>query len=176
MPTEASRKVKHNGGAALFGLWATMWTLFRAVLAFLAATAVVALVGLAYSAIRRRGFGPDSVSWILRLTWEQLVALGFGALVAVALLSIVWRALSRHGGLHGLLRKAAALAVLALYLWGSYCAYHVSRSRHKSLPWAAIHSLYSWPYVGFSFGEWASEYPKQPLSKTLRQFSSIMGM
>jgi hypothetical protein len=176
MATQAYKKGKHLGYPVRSGFGEAAWALLRVVLAFVAVTSAVVLSGLAYYAIRRRGFGPGSVAWLFPLSREQLVALGFGVIVAFSLVGLVWMALTRRGAPPGgLVRKAAALLVLVLYLWGAYCAYHVSSALNRSPRWASIHCLYSWPYVGFSFAEWATNHPNQPLGKTLRQFRWLMG-
>jgi hypothetical protein len=149
--------------------------LLRVVLAFLAITAAVILSGLTYYTLKGRSFGAGSFAWLFQLSREQLAALGLGVVVALSLVGLVL-ALARRGAPQGWLRKVTALAVLGLYLWGADCAYHVSGALNRSSRWASIHCLYSWPYVGVSFAEWATSHPKQPLGKTLRQFRGLMGM
>jgi hypothetical protein len=177
MAAGVSMNRKHLGHSALLALGEATWMVLRVVLAFLAVTAAVVLSGLAYYDLKRRGFGPGSVAWLFRLRGEQLAALAFGVVVAVSLIGLVWLALTRRDGAEGgWLRKAAALLVLVLYLWGADCAYHVSSTLNRSSRWASIHCLYSWPYVGLSFAGWAAGHSDQSLGKSLRQFRERTGI
>lgn len=72
------------------------------------------------------------------------------------------------------IERLAVLGVLILYVVGVRAAYHISLAMGHSRDWVIIHAVYSWIYVGFSFGGWVSHHRNQPLAPTLRQFLKFM--
>jgi hypothetical protein len=140
-----------------------------------AASALSGVVAISGWAVDNSSLVGTAISSVQVLVDGAFVGYAIGLVVALSLVGLVL-ALARRGAPQGWLRKVTALAVLGLYLWGVDCAYHVSGALNRSSRWASIHCLYSWPYVGVYFAEWATSHPKQPLGKTLRQFRGLMGM
>ena len=161
--------------------------IFRAILAFVAITAALVLVGVTYTYFGSGHFDPRSIaSWFLRLSPQQWIALGVGIAVALVMILIPCAKITGRKGTRDVDSPApprrrfvewlGVVAVLALYVAGLASAYHVSLALGQSRDWAVIHSVYSWVYVGYSFTGWVGEHSKQPLGKTLRQFLVMMGM
>ena len=158
----------------------------RATLRFAAITVSLVLIGVAYTLIGRRAFDPLSIpAWFLRLSPQQWIGLGAGVVVAFIIVAVpcsrITAGVARDyetpsPSPRRIVRTLAVIAVLCLYLAGVSGAYRLSLALGHSPDWAIIHSVYSWAYVGFSFGGWVADHWKQPLGKTLRQFLAMMRM
>lgn len=159
--------------------------IFQAVLAFVAITAALVLVGVAYAHFGSGHFDPRSIaSWFVRLSTQQWIALGVGIVVAFLMVLIPCAKITgrkRTGDMDSpspprrrFVETLGVVAVLLLYAAGLGGAYHLSLALGQSRDWAIIHSVYSWVYVGYSVAGWIGEHRKQPLGKTLRQFFVMM--